>query len=47
VAEVIQNHSWTRDIQGDLSMVGLFEFFFQLWDVLLDVALSHEDKHCW
>ncbi|GJM96726.1 hypothetical protein PR202_ga13589 [Eleusine coracana subsp. coracana] len=42
VTEALQNHSWPTDIQGDLSLVGLFEYF-QLWDVLQEIALSDDD----
>jgi hypothetical protein len=33
------------DIQGNLLMVGLFQFF-QLWDILQEVT-HHDDQHFW
>lgn len=42
VAEALQDNRWFSDIKGGLSMIGLFEFF-QLWDVLLECPLSHEE----
>jgi hypothetical protein len=47
VVEALNNHRWTRDIQGGLSMIGLYEFF-HLWDALRDILLTDEDdKHIW
>ncbi|KAL6626269.1 hypothetical protein ACP70R_029995 [Stipagrostis hirtigluma subsp. patula] len=47
VADALPDKNWTRDIQGGLSMIGLFEFF-QLWDILLEMALiQEEDRHIW
>lgn len=46
VAEALPNQSWTRDIQGCLLMVGLFEFF-HLVDVLVEFTLPQEDVHMW
>lgn len=47
VAEALNDHSWPRDIQGGLSLVGLFEYF-QLWDAVHELALSQEpDHHIW
>lgn len=40
-------HSWPSDIQGGLSLIGLFEFF-QLWDIIHEVALTQgDDGHEW
>ena len=47
VAEAVSNHSWTADIQGGMSLVGLSEYF-QLWDALQEVMLSDDkDTHIW
>jgi len=47
VAQALQNQSWPTDIQGGLSLIGLFEYL-QLWDMLLDTSLSQdEDVHIW
>lgn len=32
VAQALHDQSWPADIQGGLSLIGLFEYF-QLWDV--------------
>ncbi|GJN20265.1 hypothetical protein PR202_gb07620 [Eleusine coracana subsp. coracana] len=45
VAEGLVNQNWADDIQGGLSLVGLYEFF-QLWDYIAEVMLSpEEDMH--
>jgi hypothetical protein len=45
VVDALFDQSWFRDVKGDLSMIGLFEYF-QLWDILQDFLLSHEeDRH--
>lgn len=45
--EGVQDNKWVADIQGNLSLIGLFEFF-QLWDSLQEVVLSDSsDKHIW
>lgn len=48
VAEAFQGNIWSRDVQGGLSLVGLFEYF-QLWDSLQEMVLSddEEDNHIW
>ena len=47
VAQALHDQSWPADIQGGLSLIGLFEYF-QLWDMLLDIHLSQEeDVHIW
>lgn len=47
VAEALLNQSWTRDIQGHLSMVGFFELF-QLVYILVEFTLTQdEDVHVW
>jgi hypothetical protein len=45
VADALSDQKCIMDIQGNLSMVGLYEFF-QLWDALHEVTLSnHQDQH--
>lgn len=47
VSEAFLHNSWPNDIQGGLSLIGLFEYF-QLWDLLQDTLLYHEDDcHTW
>jgi hypothetical protein len=47
VADALSDQKCIMDIQGNLSMVGLYEFF-QLWDALQEVTLSnHQDQHIW
>ncbi|GJM91715.1 hypothetical protein PR202_ga08120 [Eleusine coracana subsp. coracana] len=47
VEEGLVNQNWADDIQGGLSLVGLYEFF-QLWDYIAEVMLSQEeDIHVW
>jgi hypothetical protein len=47
VAEALTEEGWISDIQGNLSMVGLYEFF-QPWDALQEINFSsHEDEHNW
>jgi hypothetical protein len=41
VADALLDQSWSRDVEGGLSMTRLFEYF-QLWDILRDFMLSHE-----
>lgn len=41
VAEALQNHNWTDDVRGGLSMIGLFEYF-QLWDMMQGFIPSDE-----
>ena len=38
MAQALHDQSWPADIQGGLSLIGLFEYF-QLWDMLLDIHL--------
>jgi hypothetical protein len=45
VAEALQDHDWSSDIKGGLSMVGFSEYF-QLWDILHETTLNQEaDNH--
>jgi len=47
VAMTLQDQRWPGDIQGGLSLIGLFENF-QLWDVLYVMVLSQKvDQHIW
>ncbi|GJN13080.1 hypothetical protein PR202_ga31414 [Eleusine coracana subsp. coracana] len=47
VAEGLQNNKWADDIQGGLSLVGLFEYF-QLWVSIAKILLTQEeDIHIW
>ncbi|GJN20314.1 hypothetical protein PR202_gb07677 [Eleusine coracana subsp. coracana] len=47
VAEALVNQNWAHDIEGGISMIGLYELF-QLADILADVVLSEEeDLHIW
>ncbi|GJM95772.1 hypothetical protein PR202_ga12550 [Eleusine coracana subsp. coracana] len=47
VAEALMDHSWLRDIQGGLGLIGLFKYF-QLWDAVHEMVLSQEpDHHFW
>ena len=47
VADVLTGLRWPTDIQGGLSMIGLYQYF-QLWDALSEVELSAEDdQHVW
>ncbi|GJN11749.1 hypothetical protein PR202_ga29965 [Eleusine coracana subsp. coracana] len=47
VAEGLQNQNWANDIQGGLSLIGLYEYF-QLWDSVAKILLSNEeDAHTW
>jgi hypothetical protein len=33
MAEALANHKWISDIQSNLSMIGLYDFF-QVWDAI-------------
>ena len=47
VAEAFQEQRWPRDVEGGLSMIGLFEYF-QLLDIIQDFLLTTtEDLHNW
>ncbi|GJN28730.1 hypothetical protein PR202_gb16888 [Eleusine coracana subsp. coracana] len=47
VQEALENQTWPHDIQGSLSMEGLYEYF-QLWDIMEEVFLTeNEDQHTW
>jgi len=47
VAQALHDQSWPADTQGELSLIGLIEYF-QLWDMLLHIHLSQEeDMHIW
>ncbi|GJN25071.1 hypothetical protein PR202_gb12855 [Eleusine coracana subsp. coracana] len=47
VAEGLQGNNWVDDIQGGLSLVGLYEYF-QLWDLIAEILLTQEeDIHIW
>ncbi|GJM95649.1 hypothetical protein PR202_ga12415 [Eleusine coracana subsp. coracana] len=47
VAQGMFDQSWPTNIQGGLSMIGVFEYF-QLWDALMEMHLSQvEDVHTW
>ncbi|GJN41024.1 hypothetical protein PR202_gn00345 [Eleusine coracana subsp. coracana] len=47
VVDDLQNQDWVDDIQGALSMVGLYEYF-QLWDSITNIILTQkEDIHSW
>lgn len=47
MVDALLDHSWPRDIQGGLLLIGLFEYF-QLWDIIHEVALRQaEDNHTW
>jgi len=47
VAAALHDQQWPSDLQGGLSMIGLFEYF-QLWDIIQDFMLSpNEDSHSW
>ncbi|KAL6645061.1 hypothetical protein ACP70R_016669 [Stipagrostis hirtigluma subsp. patula] len=47
VADALLNHGWPSDIQGGLSLIGMFEYF-QLWDIIHEVVLiEEEDNHVW
>jgi hypothetical protein len=39
VAEAFQEQRWPRDVEGGLSIIGLFEYF-QLWDIIQDFLLT-------
>ncbi|GJN35066.1 hypothetical protein PR202_gb23798 [Eleusine coracana subsp. coracana] len=42
VADALTGLRWPTDIQGGLSMIGLYQYF-QLWDALTEVELSADD----
>jgi len=47
VADALVDHRWAHDIQGGLSLIGLYELF-QLTDILSDFVLTQEDDtHIW
>ena len=47
VADALVDHKWAHDIQGGLSLIGLYELF-QLADTLSDFVLAQEDdSHIW
>lgn len=47
VAEAMINQNWAVDVQGNLTLVGLFEYF-QLWDTIHELAFSQEEgRHLW
>ncbi|CAN6371751.1 unnamed protein product [Urochloa humidicola] len=47
VAKAMVDNRWAQDIQGGLSMVGLYELF-QLSDILSDFVITQEDDvHFW
>ncbi|TVU10898.1 hypothetical protein EJB05_44453, partial [Eragrostis curvula] len=47
VSEALTDLSWTHDIQGGLSMIGLYELF-QLADIISELTITeNEDRHVW
>lgn len=47
VTEALEDNRWVNDIQGNLSVVGLYEFF-NLCDAVQEIIISdHEGQHFW
>jgi hypothetical protein len=48
VQQAFQNHAWTADIQGVVTIEIIIEYI-QLWELLLDIPLQPEveDTHVW
>ena len=47
VTEAFQEQRWPMDVEGGLSVIGLFEYF-QLWNIIQDFLLTTtEDLHSW
>jgi hypothetical protein len=48
VQQAFQNHAWTADIQGVVTIEIIVEYI-QLWELLLDIQLQPkvEDAHFW
>jgi hypothetical protein len=48
VQQAFQNHGWTADIQGVVTIEIIVEYI-QLWELLLDIQLQPkvEDTHFW
>lgn len=44
VLEAMKDYHWPIDIQGGLSLIGLYKYF-QMWDALHDFAFFDVDDH--